>query len=620
VIGKVLRGQRVDGLIYYLYGPGRANEHMNPHIVAGWDHPAALEPPQRPDGSRDFHRLNGLLHDPVVALNAAGYDSGYKEPVWHCVARAAPEDEILSDDNWAEVAHEVMNRTGLAPHGDDEAVRWIAVRHADDHIHIVAMLARQDGTKPNIWNDYYRVREACREIEDRFGLRITAAGDRTAARRPTRAESEQVRRRRWEEAPRIALRRHVVTAAASAGSEQEFFTALEASGVQVRKRFSEHSPGEVDGYAVALKHHTSRTGELVWYGGRKLAADLTLPKLRRRWGQPETSAVEEATASERPSTNGPVRDQRAVLRVAARNAAATVEGEKEFFARLETAGVLVRLRFNEVNPSEVTGYAVSLPDHFDVRGNRIWYGGGRLADDLTLPKLRRHWGGVRAKAGEHCHDGRPVLAVEERAAIWDHATTAANTAAERIRALSKTDPDAAADAAWATSDTLHVAASALDSPELRRAADAYDRAARQPYGRIPSPTPTGDRLRVAARLLALTGSADHRRLKSVKLVAGLAGLATAVADLRGIQRHAAQGAGARAAAECLLGTTRGSGGTGPAWDSTRQASDSVSDLARGDFPTTGFDRPKPGAGGVGNRYSPGPRQRPEPPRRIGPRR
>lgn len=34
-------------------------------------------------------------------------------------------------------------------------------QHADDHIHIVATLACLDGARPRIWNDFYRVREAC---------------------------------------------------------------------------------------------------------------------------------------------------------------------------------------------------------------------------------------------------------------------------------------------------------------------------------------------------------------------------------------------------------------------------------------------------------------------------
>jgi relaxase-like protein len=174
------------------------------------------------------------------------------------VARAAPGDPVLSDAQWARVAEEIMHRTGLARSGDDEAVRWVAVRHAPDHIHIVATLARQDGTKPRIWNDYFRVREACLAVERQYGLLVTAPGDRTAGRRPTRAENEDARRRGWEEPARITLRRAVHTAAA--GSEQEFFVRVEAAGLLVRRRFSQRDPGQVTGYALAKPGHVNGQG------------------------------------------------------------------------------------------------------------------------------------------------------------------------------------------------------------------------------------------------------------------------------------------------------------------------------------------------------------------------
>jgi hypothetical protein len=142
VIGKISdpRGERVEPLVYYLFGPGRQEEHTDPHIVAGWWHPAELEPPLRADGRRDFRRLNGLLNQPHAAMGSWAT----ARPVWHCVMRAAPEDRLLSDEEWAQVARDVMHRTGLSPDGqEDDAVRWIAVRHGDDHIHIVAMLARR---------------------------------------------------------------------------------------------------------------------------------------------------------------------------------------------------------------------------------------------------------------------------------------------------------------------------------------------------------------------------------------------------------------------------------------------------------------------------------------------
>jgi len=240
MIGKVSpRGSGVSGLLYYLFGPGRCEAHTDPHLIAGWRHPAELEPSLRHDGRRDFRHLSGLLQQPHDALGERGFD----RPVWHCSVRAAPGDRMLSDDEWAQLACAIMHRTGLAPYGqEDQAVRWVAVRHAADHIHLVAMLARQDGTRPRLWNDYYRIGEACRAAEHRFGLRRTAPRDRTAAHRPTRAESEKARRRGRGEPPRVTLRRTVATAAAASSSEREFFAHLDAAGVSVRKRFSTCNP------------------------------------------------------------------------------------------------------------------------------------------------------------------------------------------------------------------------------------------------------------------------------------------------------------------------------------------------------------------------------------------
>ena len=251
------RGERVAGLIYYLYGPGRHEEHTDPHIVAGWRHPAELEPPLRPDGTRDFRKLTGLLNQPHAAMGKYGF----RRPVWHLSMRAAPRDKVLSDDEWAQIACDMMNRTGLSPYGEeDDAVRWIAVRHGDDHIHVVAMLARQDRRRVRLSWERRNVRAACLAAEERYGLESTAPADRTAPRRPSRAETAKAVRRGLDEPPRVTLRRHVTTAAAGAGSEQEFFALLDHVGVLARQRVSSKNPGQVTGYAVALPGDTAKDG------------------------------------------------------------------------------------------------------------------------------------------------------------------------------------------------------------------------------------------------------------------------------------------------------------------------------------------------------------------------
>jgi len=148
VIGRVLqRGKRVYGLLWYLYSPSKECVHSNPHLVSGWRHPAELEPPLRDNGKRDFRRLTSLLEQPLALLD----DHAPAKPVWHCTVRAAPGDPNLGDGAWMRIAAEIMHRTGLSRYGEeDQGVRWVAVHHGENHIHIAATLARQNGRRARV--------------------------------------------------------------------------------------------------------------------------------------------------------------------------------------------------------------------------------------------------------------------------------------------------------------------------------------------------------------------------------------------------------------------------------------------------------------------------------------
>jgi hypothetical protein len=496
VIGRVLgRGSNPAGLLYYLFGKGKTCQHVSPHLVAGWRHPAWLEPPARPGGGRDFRHLTTLLTQPLARLG----DRAPDKPVWHCAIRAAPGDPDLGDGAWMAIAEEIMHRTGLSRRGEEgRGVRWVAAHHGSNHIHIVAVLARQDGRRAALHNDYYRIGEALRAMEAEYGLVAVARSDRTAARRPGRPEAEKAGRKDRAEAPRVTLQRHAAAAAAAAGSEAEYFALLGQAGVLVRLRHSTRDPGQVTGYAIALDDDKNPDGEPVWYGGGKLAADLTLPKLRSRWD---------------PARPGP---------------------------------------------------------------------------------------GPEAAGPE---------------AAWDQAASAAAAASDQLRAGPGPGPGAG-DIAWAAADVLRAAAAVLGSPALRLAADAYDRAARAPWGRLPPPSPAGIQLRAAARLVATTAHVTQDRpLAHIAFLIRMITLLEAIAELRQAQQHLAQAGAARAAARQLHDATAPPGPprppqAGPPRAARPDHGPSAARLAAADFPAGPVTRlPARPAPGQARTARPAPRRR-----------
>lgn len=537
MIGRVVRrGDSVRNVLRYLFGPGRSNEHVNPHLVAGWGDPAALEPPLRPSGRHDVRRLTELLELPVKLDRARGRVIG--QYVWHCVVRAAPEDRELDGDEWMPVAAELMHRTGLSERGhEDEGVRWVAVHHGDNHIHIVATLARQDGRPVRLRGDWWRIGEAMAWAERTYGLRKVARADRTAPKRPTRAEAEKARRTRRPEPPRTVLRHQVEAAAATARTEREFFEGLGARGVVVRLRYSAERPDEVTGYAVALADDRASAGGPVWFGGGKLAVDLTLPKLRKRWADGPGRLAGRGMGS----GAGRVVLHREVMRVAR-----TARTEGEFFLTLRQAGLVVRLRSDPLKPGQAAGYAVTLPGLTDHSRQPVWFAGGTLDTQLQLGRMRARWQagqrGARPGADYFTGDG-----INE---IYNYAARVAHWAARELTARRRGGPDIA----WAAADLLHAAAEATGNPELRRSADMFGRAARVPWGRVPTPSAGGLMLRTAAYALAACRPSGRHGSALRTLVYSLVRLAHTVAWLRRERCRELQAAAASEAAVHLRAT------------------------------------------------------------------
>ncbi|MEV0259535.1 relaxase/mobilization nuclease domain-containing protein [Streptomyces sp. NPDC050732] len=294
------QGSDTHGLLKYLYGKGTHEEHIDPHLVASFD---GMAPDPGRDPSATKRDLQQLLDQPLQLLDP---DQRPEKHVWHLSVRNAAEDRILSDEEWGQIARRMVAATGIDP-GDGAGCRWAAVRHADDHIHIIATLVREDGRRPNHHRSGKRAQAEARLLEAEYDLQRINPGDGTAAKRPTSAERHKAERQGREQTAREELRETVRRAVAGATSDEEFFDRLAAAGLLVRKRRA--PSGDLLGYKVALADDHNRDGEPVFYPGSKLAPDLSLARIRERWSatQQDPAAVPDDRAS---TPSGPARARR----------------------------------------------------------------------------------------------------------------------------------------------------------------------------------------------------------------------------------------------------------------------------------------------------------------------
>jgi hypothetical protein len=378
VIAKAIRGQQVGGLIRYLYGPGKDpvnNPHENPRVVGGWAPTEALEPPVRVGAGghdvRDFRPLIKAMEAPLLAL-----ESPPEKPVYHVPIRMHRDDRMLSDEEWGRIAQGAVDKLGI---GGPGGCRWVAIRHGDEHMHLVVTLGREDGRRQPLMNDWHKLRDYCRETEERLGLTRTGKGDQTAARSPQRAELEKaVRTGRASRADRRAepatvsaeLRRRVQTAAAKSASTTEFFDNLRGNGVEVGMRMSTKNEGQITGYKVRIPGYNGASDPGVWFSGGKLAPDLSLPRIEARWATP---------ANPTPFRPG---QREAALSGVASTARAAVEGIGDA-AMPRSAAELLRVTAEGMEPGR-RGALTKAADRFDRAyrepGSRALPAGGQAAE------------------------------------------------------------------------------------------------------------------------------------------------------------------------------------------------------------------------------------------------
>ncbi|MEV8241958.1 relaxase/mobilization nuclease domain-containing protein [Microbacterium testaceum] len=317
MIPNITRGSRVTGLMTYLAGPGRSNEHTEQHLLAGdaaimarhgyavlYEAAAreiglALDTPRLAYGVEVTRQVRvedpqtGELHTDRVAAD-----------VWHCSLSLHADEGQLTDEKWAEIAEQFVDRMGFTEASGKAPCRWVAVRHGlskngNDHVHIAVSLVREDGTKATTHNDFRRAQELCRELEREHGLTTLESRDRAMGERGVKpAERARADRQGRVEVDAHRLERTVRAAAVASLDEGEFVRRLRRGGVLVRPRFAAGRDDVIAGYSVALRPEGNERP--VWYGGGRLARDLTLPRMREGWpDSPQTAqaAVDEWRAT-----------------------------------------------------------------------------------------------------------------------------------------------------------------------------------------------------------------------------------------------------------------------------------------------------------------------------------
>ena len=130
-------------------------------------------------------------------------------------------------------------------------------------------------------------------MERRYGLSaVEGRANKAAMPGLARAEAEKARRTGQDEPERAELARVVRAATTVADSEAEFVRSLRDAGLAARPRYDRVGGHRVVGFAVT--EEPADGGVAVFFGGGKLALDLSLPALRDRWRDGEAERQEAA--------------------------------------------------------------------------------------------------------------------------------------------------------------------------------------------------------------------------------------------------------------------------------------------------------------------------------------
>lgn len=284
MIPNITKGDKPVGLMKYLVGPGRSNEHTDPHLVGG----SPLIMAWYDDVQLNEEAAVSIAREIDLNRRAFGVDPDAKH-IWHCSLSIPYQDREVADQEWADIAARFMDEMDFTEAQAKAPCQWVAVHHGrstkgNDHIHIMASTIRSDGTKWADGKDYARAQKVARGIETDFHLiQLGNHSERWL-------QQGEIARDSTREPTRFALERTVRACAVAAESEAQFVRQMRRTKLLVHPRFAAGTDSVVTGYSVAER--PPQGNRPLWFGGGKLAQDLTLPSLRTRWPDTPESAQE----------------------------------------------------------------------------------------------------------------------------------------------------------------------------------------------------------------------------------------------------------------------------------------------------------------------------------------
>lgn len=280
MIAKITRGSRAGDIAAYLHGPGKTAMHTY----------------RDRDG---VEQVGGIVIGGTLALRgdttgrwaaelreAAASRPDITKSIWQVSLRCAPEDRVLTDAEWRDAATAFMTRMGL------EDRPWVVVRHADDHVHLVASRVTDTG---QVWHgrqDYRQAQTACAELEQAYGLQVapretTRVSRRAADHQITRGERHQALRTHLPpERVELATVVRACAARAVGGGTAAFEAELEKAGVEFEANRA--TTGRMSGYKFGTGR-TDEAGQPVWFKASQLDKTLAWSKLSQVLDAPSPS-------------------------------------------------------------------------------------------------------------------------------------------------------------------------------------------------------------------------------------------------------------------------------------------------------------------------------------------